>query len=100
MMCPHGGTVNTITANARAKAAGDFILLASDTFIIADCPFMLPPGVPHPCLQVQWVQPDRQSRIEGDFTLSEGSVGFCVAGDMAVQGTVLITFTQPRVSGR
>jgi hypothetical protein len=54
---------------------------------------------PHPCLQVQWVEPDEQSQVLGDFTLSEESVGLCVAGDMAVQGTVLINFTQEQVSG-
>jgi len=98
MMCPHGGTVTAITANARAKAAGDFILRSSDTFIIAGCPFII--GlVPHPCVQVQWVQFDTRSQVMSDFTLSESSVGLCVAPDQAVQGTVLVNFTQPRVSG-
>lgn len=99
LMCPHGGTVNIITSNTRAQAAGDFVLRASDTFIIAGCPFVV--GVaPHPCVQVQWVQSDAQSKAMGDFTLSEQSVGLCVAADQAVQGTVLVTFTQPRVSGQ
>ena len=98
MMCPHGGTVTAITTNARAKAAGDFILRSSDTFIIAGCPFTIGPA-PHPCVQVQWVQTDTRSQVISDFTLSEASVGLCVAPDQAVQGTVLVSFTQPRVSG-
>lgn len=98
MMCPHGGTVSAISSNTRAMANGDPILRASDTFIIAGCPFVI--GiVPHPCVQVQWVQPDTMSQVLSDFTLSEQSVGLCVAPDMAVQGTVLVTFTQPLVSG-
>ena len=98
MMCPHGGQVTAITANARAKAEGDFILRSSDTFVIAGCPFVI--GiVPHPCVQVQWVQPDTRSQVISDFTLSETSVGLCVAPDQAIQGTVLVIFTQPRVSG-
>jgi hypothetical protein len=98
MMCPHGGQVQAITTNTRTKAGGDFALRQSDTFIIAACPFIL--GlVPHPCVQVQWVQPALQSQAVGDFTLTEASVGLCVAADQAVQGTVLIMFTQPQVSG-
>src|SRR5215470_231476 len=98
MMCPHGGLVNAISANTRVQAAGGFILRSSDTFIIASCPFFLGPS-PHPCVLVNWVQPDTQSQVLSDFTLSEESVGLCVAADQAVQGTVLINFTQPRVSG-
>lgn len=99
MMCPHGGTVSVISSNTQVMAAGDPVLRASDTFLIAGCPFVV--GIPpHPCVQVQWVQPDVQSQALGDFTLSEESVGLCVAADMAVQGTVLITFTQPQVSGQ
>ncbi len=98
MMCPHGGQVTAITTNTRAKAGGDFILRSSDTFMIAGCPFAIGPA-PHPCVQVQWVQPDTRSQVMSDFTLSEASVGLCVAPDQAVQGTVLVSFTQPQVSG-
>ena len=99
LMCPHGGTVSAVTSNAQVKAAGDFVLRQSDTFLVAGCPFTIPPGVPHPCVQVQWVQPSAQSQVIGDFVLTEESVGLCVAADLAVQGTVLILGTQPRASG-
>ena len=98
MMCPHGGQVQPITTNTRTKAGGDFALRQSDTFVIAGCPFIL--GlVPHPCVQVQWVQPAARSQVISDFTLTEASVGLCVTADQAAQGTVLITLTQPQVSG-
>jgi hypothetical protein len=98
LMCPHGGMVQATTSNTRAKAAGDFLLRSSDTFLISACPFIL--GlVPHPCVQVQWVQPATRSNAAGDFTLTETSLGLCLAADMAPQGTVIIAFTQPRVSG-
>jgi hypothetical protein len=98
MMCPHGGQVQAVTTNTRARVAGDFALRQSDTFVIAGCPFVL--GiVPHPCVRVQWVRSSAQSQIIDDFTLTEESVGLCVAADQAVQGTVLIMETQPRVSG-
>ncbi len=98
MMCPHGGTVQAISSNTRVKAGGDFALRQSDTFMIAGCAFSTPAG-PHPCVQVQWVQAAQRGKAMGDFMLNEASVGLCVAPDQAVQGTVLITMTQPQVSG-
>jgi hypothetical protein len=98
MMCPHGGTVNVISANTKTKAGGDYMLRSSDTFTIAGCAFMLG-NTPHPCVQVKWVQPALKSKALGDFTLTAQSVGLCVAADQAVQGTVLINFTQPKVRG-
>jgi hypothetical protein len=99
MMCPHGGMVSVISSNTRVQAAGGPILRSSDTFIIAGCALSAATP-PQPCVTVNWVQPDAQSQVMGDFTLSEESVGLCTAANQAVQGTVLITFTQPRVSGR
>jgi hypothetical protein len=98
LMCPHGGTVQVITSNTRVKAAGDFLLRSSDTFTIMGCPFFLGP-MAHPCMQLQWVQPAARSKAADDFTLTEASVGLCLAVDMAPQGTVMIVFAQPRVAG-
>ena len=98
LMCPHGGTVQATTANTRAKAAGDFLVRASDTFVVAGCPFVLG-VVPHPCVRVQWVQPSARTRAVGDFALTEASVGLCLAADGAVQGTVLVNSTQQKVTG-
>ncbi len=99
MMCPHGGTVSAITSNTKVNVGGGPAVLSTDTFTIAGCAFVIG-VVPHPCMQVQWVQPDVRSQVGGAFTLSESSVGLCVAADMAPQGTVLISFTQPQVSGQ
>lgn len=99
LKCPHGGTVTATTSNAKAKAGGDFVLRSSDMFTISGCTLNIS-GSPHPCVQVRWVQPNEQSQVLGDFALSEESVGLCVAGDQAVQGTVLIQSTQEKVSGR
>jgi hypothetical protein len=99
MMCPHGGTVQVISANTKVKAAGGYLLRSTDTFMIVGCPFVL--GIPpHPCVRVQWVQPALQSKTIGNPNLTMESVGLCVAADQAVQGTVLINTAQPKVSGR
>ena len=98
LMCPHGGTVSIITSNSRVMVGGDLAVTSSDTFLVAGCPFII--GlVPHPCVQIQWVQPAARSQVSSDFTLTEDSVGLCIAVDESVQGTVLITFTQPQVAG-
>ena len=99
MMCPHGGSVQAISSNTRVLAEGAYLLRATDVFIIAGCVFTLPPGVPNPCVTLQWVQTAEQSTVIGDPTLTEASVGLCQAADMAVQGTVLIVSTQESVLG-
>jgi hypothetical protein len=98
MMCPHGGTVQAISANTRTRVGGAYALRGSDTFLIACCPFSTPAG-PHPCMQVQWVAMAARSRAMGDFTLTQESVGLCLALDMTPQGTVLIIAAEPAVEG-
>jgi hypothetical protein len=99
LTCPHLGTVSVVTSNTRAKGGGDFLLRSSDTFTIQGCPLNIS-GSPHPCVEVQWMESDLRSKAAGNFTLSEESVGMCVAADQAPQGTVLINFTQPQVKGQ
>lgn len=97
MQCPHGGSVSAVSSNTSVKADGSAVLRSSDTFTIAGCALTIPP--PHPCMQVQWVQTAMKSKVKGDFTLTESSVGMCTAADQAVQGTVMIANTQAKVSG-
>jgi hypothetical protein len=99
LMCPHGGTVSAITSNTQVNAGGSPLVRASDTFVIAGCPFTLPGSVPSPCMTVQWISPDTRSQVASDFTLSEASVGLCLAATQAPQGTVLINSTQEQVTG-
>jgi hypothetical protein len=99
LMCPHGGTVQIVSTDTRVKASGDFVLRSSDAFLIVGCPFLLG-NVYHPCTTINWVVPTFRSKAMGDATLSEESVGMCQAADQAVQGTVLVNFTQPRAEGQ
>lgn len=95
LMCPHGGTVIGIPANIP-RAAGSPVLVATDTFIIAGCPFTLPGPTPSPCVQVQWVVPDSRVRINGSPTLSQSSVGLCISAAGVPQGTAIVISTQTR----
>jgi hypothetical protein len=97
MMCPHGGMVTATPGSTHATIDAP-ILRGSDTFIITGCSFA-PSGAVSPCVSVNWVQTATRVKHGGDFVLTEASVGLCVAGTQAPQGTVLITTTQPKASG-
>jgi hypothetical protein len=88
LMCPHGGVVTATPASSHATA-GAPILSGADTFVIAGCAFA-PGGVPSPCVSVNWVQTVTKVKHGGNLALSEASVGLCLAGTQAPQGTVLI----------
>lgn len=47
-----------------------------------------------------WVQPAARSQVLGTPTLTEASVGLCVAATGAVQGPVTVVATQPQVNGQ
>jgi len=96
LMCPHGGMVTAIPSSARVTAGGAPIVLATDTFIIAGCLFA--PVVPHPCVLVQWQLPAQRSTSGGGATLTEASLGLCMAADGAVQGPVIVQATQQKAS--
>ena len=98
MMCPHGGTVQAIPSSTAVQFGGSPAVTATDTFMIAGCPFVIG-GVPSPCLTVQWVSPALQSEVNSNPTLTEASVGMCLAATQAPQGAVIISSTQPQVSG-
>lgn len=98
LMCPHGGTVSAETTNSNVKVGGAFAVLATDTFLITGCTFN--PGAAHPCVTIQWVQPAARSEVSKNPTLTEQSVGLCVAADVAVQGVVQVLSTQPQVKGQ
>ena len=99
LMCPHGGTVQIVSSNTRAKAGGDYIVRAGDMFTIVGCSFTLPNGTAHPCVRVDWLTHALRSEVGGDTPLTQSSTGLCLAGDEAPQGSVIISAVQARVRG-
>lgn len=95
LQCPHGGVVTASTRNTRVKAAGDFVCRSTDTFSIAGCTYTLG-SIPHPCVRVQWDVHAEHHRSHGAASLTEDSVGYCLAADGAMQGTVVVSSTQIR----
>jgi hypothetical protein len=98
LMCPHGGTVQASTANGKAKVGGAYIVRGSDTFTISQCTFMLGSS-PHPCVRVQWMVQAQRNTAVSNPSLTDESVGMCVAGDGAPQGTVVVSSTQTKAKG-
>jgi hypothetical protein len=102
MQCPHGASISA-TASGRAKADGGTILTIADSFSISGCPFQIPVGVgtvPSPCTLVAWIVPDLQVRSSSTPTLSETSIGLCIAATGLPQGVVSVVNTQSRASTR
>jgi|SRR5262245_13503153 len=101
LSCPHGGTVKIVPSNVHAKADGDFIATAADTFTISGCPFQLPtvPPTPSPCVLVQWTLTDELVRA-GALTLSKSSQGLCISALGAPQGPVIVSSTQTKASSK
>lgn len=97
LMCPHGGTVTAVPSQTRATA-GAPILLGSDTFLVAGCPFNVA-SAPSPCVTVQWIVTATRVQAGDGFVLNEASLGLCLAATQAPQGAVLIVQTQPRGEG-
>jgi hypothetical protein len=101
LTCPHGGTVMITTTNASVSAGGAKVCRPDDTFTVSGCSFQIPatPPIPSPCIKVMWIVPDVQASI-GSPTLSQASVGLCLAATQIPQGPVSVSTTQSKVSTR
>ena len=99
LMCTHGGQVTVTASSGRVKIDGQPVAKATDQFVVAGCPFTVPPGVPQPCVKIRWVKPASKVLVEGTPVVLQSSQGVCVAGNQAVQGTPQVVRTQVRVKG-
>jgi hypothetical protein len=103
LRCPHGGTVQIVSTNAKAKAGGAFMATATDTFTVSGCPFQIPAVVPipSPCLQVMWLISDfRVKIVGGNPSLSKSDAGLCISAVGIPQGPVMIDTTQTNVQSQ
>ena len=103
LQCPHGGSVQIISANVRVKVDGAYAALSSDQFLVSGCPFQIPSPsgtVPSPCLTVQWIVTDMRVKVNSTSTLSRSSVGLCKNAMQIPQGPVVIANTQLKVQSQ
>jgi hypothetical protein len=94
LMCPHGGMVKIISSSPTVGASQNPIATTADTFLIAGCPYQSPPGIPMPCLMVEWISSDTVLKVKGNPTLSQTSSGLCLNAMQVPQGSVMIQQTQ------
>ena len=100
IMCPHGGSVSLSSSQSKVMAGGAALLRPGDSFSISGCSFSTPATGPHPCVSVQWMSPSQTTSAASDHVLTKSSIGLCMAGDQAPQGSVMIQQTQMKVSAQ
>ena len=96
-MCTHGVPVQVVPGNPRVLVSGMPVATMLDQFLIAGCPFTVPPGVPMPCIRVQWLVPAVRVLINGAPPILNTSVGLCLNPVQAPNGPPVVVMTQPRV---
>jgi len=97
--CPHGGQVTIVSSNARVIASGTPLATMADQFMVAGCAFTVPPGVPQPCLTVQWMTPAVRVLINGQPPILQTSTGLALSATAIPGGPPIVATTQMRVVG-
>jgi hypothetical protein len=97
-MCPHGGQVSTISTNTRVLVSGQPVATMADTYLVAGCPFTIPPK-PQPCVKVQWLVPAARVLVSGQPPILQTSTGICQSAEQIPQGPPIVVATQIRASG-
>src|SRR5260370_21908211 len=60
-ICPHGGSITTISANVRVLVGGMPVATMADTSLVAGCAFVVA-GAPPPCPRRQSITPPPRPR--------------------------------------
>ena len=97
--CPHGIAVQVISSNARVLVSGMPVATMVDQFMVAGCPFTVPPGKPQPCARVQWLTPAARILVNGQPPILNLSTGLCLSADQIPNGPPIVAITQSRVGG-
>lgn len=95
VQCAHAGQAQPTAPNARVLVSGQPIVMQPAPYVVAGCPFTVPPGVPMPCVTAQWVSAATRVTSNGMPVLLMDSQAICTPN-----GTpLLIVATQTRVTG-
>ena len=94
ILCAHAGQATPMVTDLRVKVGGQPIVVQSNTYSIAGCPFA-PGGVPTPCVTGTWISAAVRVKASGQPVLLQDSQSTCVPN-----GTPMtIVATQVRVQG-
>jgi hypothetical protein len=91
LQCPHGGTVEVVSTNTRAKAGGAFMATSTDVFTITGCTGPV-------CVTAQWTIPNMLVRVNGVPSLSALSLGTCFNAAGAPTGPVVVVTAEAKVA--
>ena len=95
VLCAHGGPAQPLMPNPRVRMSGQPVVTQSFPYAIAGCPFILPIGVPQPCLTAQWVLAAVRVKVMGQPVLLQDSQAICTPNATPLT----IATTQVRVKG-
>ena len=99
-LCPHGGQVSVTPGSPRVKVGGQPVATMGDQFMIAGCPFQIPPvPKPQPCIKVQWLVPATRVKVGGQFVILQTSTGLCQSAEHIPAGPPNVVASQVRVRG-
>lgn len=93
-MCPHGGSVTTVSGNTRVLAGGQPVATTADQFMVAGCAFTVPPSKPQPCVKVQWLVPATRVMVNGSPAILSTSSGLCQSAEQIPGGPPSVVNTQ------
>jgi hypothetical protein len=95
VMCAHGGQATPTAVQPRVTVSGQPIVTIAAPYVVAGCALPPPPTANGPCLTAQFITSAVRVTSLGLPVLLMDSQAIC-----APTGTpLLITVTQPRVSG-
>ena len=97
-VCPHGGQMPSLVANAKVLAAGHPIATSPLPLGIVGCSFA-PGGAAHPCGFVSGVQASTRITVNGKPALLVAQPMLCKAPDQAPQGAPLVLTAAAKVVG-
>ena len=96
-MCPHGGMAQLLTTNTDALIDGAPALLQTDVHPIVGCPFT--PVAYSPCVSIRWVTAATRTSVRNVPLHLQTTVGLCLNGAQAPQGTAIVVQVQQRAKG-
>ena|SRR5688572_17129121 len=97
ILCTHGIPVQVVPGSPRVLVSGMPVATMLDQFLVAGCPFTVPPGTPMPCIRVQWLAPAVRVLVNGAPPILNTSPGLCLNPLQAPNGPPVVALTQPRV---
>jgi hypothetical protein len=96
VMCSHGGTAQPTTPYPRVTVGGQPVVCVPPPYVIAGCPWIVPIGVPLPCVTGQFTVGATRVTAGGQPLALSTAASVCMPN-----GTPLVVAaTQTRVSAQ